>query len=260
MAVQNHRSLERALDITELISANKKGLGLSEICTKLNLPKSSVFSLVHTLTVRNYLNIDKYTGKYRLGLKIFEVGSKFLENLDFYDEAKKIIQKMSNKCSETVHLAVLDKMDVVYIYKVDSTQAIRMSSSIGMHMPAHATAIGKALLSRYTDKEIFNLYKDYPMVKITSNTITDINELTKQIKEIRKNGYAYEKEESTEKIECVAAPIHDANGKIFTAVSIAVPVFRVDDKKIEELIKLVKQGAEEIEKLACKGYIGNIGG
>lgn len=213
----------------------------------LDVPKSSVFLLVHTLTNRKYLHRDPITEKFIIGLKLFEIGNSYLENTDFFGEVKKAASRVSKECNETVHLAILEGTEVVYIFKEESTQAIRMASSIGKRLPAHTTAIGKALLSGFDEKQILEMHGDIALSKLTDYTVVDIQELIRQISDTKKNGYAFEKEESTEGISCVAAPIRNRSSNICAAISIAVPVFRADKERMQVLKRLVKKGAEEIE-------------
>lgn len=245
----NHRSLERALDILELLAVQKKGMGLSDICRELSLPKSSTFSLIHTLADRKYVNQDIESGKFTLGLKTFEIGSSYIENTDFNLEIKKVVAELAQESEETVHLAILDGTEVVYVLKEESTQTIRMASSIGKRLPAHATAIGKSLLSGISDEGIIDLFKEKQLEQITKSTICDVNVLIRQIQEVRERGFAYEEQESTENVCCLAAPIKDHKQEICAAVSIAVPIFRMNDEKMTKLTNLITKGAHSIHLL-----------
>lgn len=249
MSQKYHRSLDRALDILELLSDTREGLSLSEICTTLSLPKSSVYSLVHTLSNRKYLKLNHNTGKYSIGIKLFEVGVSYQENTDLYDEVRKIVRYISRESNEAVHLAVLDGTEVIYLMKEEGTHTIRMASSIGRRLPAHATAVGKALLSGLSDDEIRDLYQDIHLVKVTSHTISEVEKLIEQLRQTRVRGYASEQEESTENITCVAAPIRNSTGSVCAAVSISVPVFRIEEENMKYYTKLIVEGARKIESL-----------
>jgi len=251
---ETHRMLERALDILELAGQYENGLSLSEICNMLDMPKSSVHSLVHTLCKRKYLAYDKERQKYSIGVKTFEMGSRFLSSSGLRKEIIDAINKLAEECGETVHFGILDDGDVIYLHKCESKQQIRMASSVGKRLPAYSTAIGKALLSGLKDEEIKKLYPQNNFKKLTVNTINDINILLKQINEARLSGFAYEIEESTEGIRCVSAPIKNADNIVVAAISIAVPVYRANQEFINKLAAMVMDYAAVLSKL-----IGNRG-
>lgn len=117
-----------------------------------------------------------------------------------------MVKQAAYGCGETCHFAVLDGKDALYLFKEESPEPIRMISSAGKRIPAYSTAIGKALLSRYTDEEIRKMYSD-GLKKLTENTITDMDELLSQIRKIRVDKMAYETEESSHNITCIAVPI-----------------------------------------------------
>lgn len=249
-----HRSLERALDILELLASNRDGFTLSNISNELNIPKSSALSLLNTLVHRKYAVHSKDTGRYKMGIKMFEVGSGYFRDSDYMNEIMAIIIKISKKCNETIHLGVLDERDVIYIFKTESTQPIRMASSIGKRMPAHATAIGKALLSGLSDEELIKLYENKPLEKLTANTVRDVDMLLDEIHAVKHNGYATECEESSEGVECFAAPIVNGSNQVVAAISIAVPTMRINNENSSIFIKLIIEGAKEISDIVKKYF------
>ncbi|BCS80179.1 IclR family transcriptional regulator [Anaerocellum diazotrophicum] len=244
-----HRSLQRALDIMELIASCSEGLTLSNISQKLGIPKSSALSLLNTLVERKYLIFDSATNRYKMGIKMFEVGSGYLRESEFMDAIMAVVAKVARKSNETVHLAVRDGRDVIYIAKIESNHPIRIASSIGKRIPAHATALGKALLSGLSDKELRELYSQQPPERLTANTICEVEKLIEEIRKVRENGYALDYEESSEGVRCFGAPIFNHNEQIIAAISIAVPTIRVNEENEGYFIELIKEAAQEISDI-----------
>jgi DNA-binding IclR family transcriptional regulator len=225
MDIKNHRMLEKAMLILEYISDQREGSQLTDICTVFSMPKSSGHSLLNTLANMGYLQKDD-RNRYSIGIKTFEVGSKFIDNNDFYAYSRDVLRELVSAAEETAHMAVLEETDIVYLSKYDSSHVIRMVSSVGKRVPAHATALGKALLSGKKDDEIRSLYRDRGLVKLTANTITMLPILLEQLEETRRTGFATEREESTIGVQCVAVPIKNKTGETTMSISISVPVAR----------------------------------
>jgi DNA-binding IclR family transcriptional regulator len=224
---KNHHMLEKALKILDYIADQIKGVNLTDVSKKFNIPKSSAHSLVSTLFNLHYLQKNEQN-RFCIGVKAFEVGSKFIENNDAYSHSRLVLRDLVAAVDETAHLAFLDGAYVVYINKCECSHVIRMVSSIGKRIYAHGTALGKALLSGKTDEDVRVLYHGN-MEKITPNTITSIDALLSQLAEIRSTGFASEKEESTIGVCCIAVPIIDSMGRIIMGMSISIPRLRFDD-------------------------------
>ncbi|WP_373218162.1 IclR family transcriptional regulator [Ruminococcus sp. 5_1_39BFAA] len=228
MEQKNHRLLQCALEILQYIAKQPKGVSFKEICTITDLPKSSTHNLVQTMCNMNFLQKKENYNEYRIGLNCFEVGNAYLSTNPFYSTAKEIVENVSMRCNQTSHFGILNGHDTVYLYKFDSNQPLRIASHTGKRIPAHATAIGKALLSGFTNNELLELYKDYVMEPMTSHTITSLDELAAQIEEVRRTQTAYESEESSPYVRCIAVPIHNRMGKVIAAISVSFPIYRAD--------------------------------
>ena len=217
---------------------------------RLGLPRTTAHDLVHTLVACGYLErADNKSHRYTMGLRAFELGSIYAAQLDITEEGKKIAKKLSKACDETVQMAIRDVTDAVFIIRVDSSHTLRLVSAVGSRLPAHCTAVGKMLLSSLTDAELADLYKGQRRLPgMTVNSITSIKVLTKEMGLIRKRGYAYDDCESNEDARCVAAPVYDCNGSICAAMSITVPVTRMDSNRKKELLAIVQHGAKELSQ------------
>lgn len=251
--MEQHRPTEKVLDILELLMTSNEGYNLSEISNKLSIPKGSLFPVIHTLCDRKFVKHNGVTQKYSLGYKCYEVGNSYISNINVNEEIRNIVQKMAIGCGETCHFAVLDEKEVLYLFKEESPEPIRMISSAGKRIPAHATAIGKALLSKYTEEELRQMYSD-GLKQLTEHTITDIDVLISQINKIRTEQFAYETEESSQNVTCIAVPI-EKDGQVVAALSAAVLIFRATDEKIVKVKEMLLDGKVKIERLLKTGGI-----
>lgn len=247
-----HRSTQRVLDILcNIVKNQESGLTLTQLASALSAPKSSLFPIVHTLYQAGFLSLNKTTSRYTIGFKAYEVGNAYLKNDSINAEIQKQMGLITAQCREACFFGKLVEGDVFYLFKTDSPEPIRMVASPGKRLPAYSAAIGKALLSGKTRKELEELYPD-GLKSLTPNTITDMDDLCKQLAETEKSGTAYEKEESTPYLQCIAVPIRK-EGKVCAAMSVAVPVFRYDGEKEQMIINLLKQAQTKLETLIGSG-------
>lgn len=243
-------AVSRALDILELFLEGDGTLSAPEITRKLQLPRTTVHELVTTLAARSYLvPVPGQPGRYRLGVRTYQLGSRYAEQLDLAAEGHQVARAVAESCGETVHVAVLEDVDVIYIAKVDSTHAVRMVSAAGRRLPAHCTAVGKMLLASLTPEELdARLPSDGELRAMTPNSITSPEELRRHLAEIRERGVASEQRESNPDVSCVAAPVRDRAGKVVAALSISVPMVRWSAKRQDELAELAVKGAGELSE------------
>jgi DNA-binding IclR family transcriptional regulator len=170
---------------------------------------------------------DPSTGRYALGLKLFELGQAVLANMDIRTVAMPFLLELSRKYEETVHLAILSGNEVIYIDKVDSPRSIRIVSKVGGRNPAYCTGVGKVLLAGLTNEELNRLLATIEFRPITPNTITNSFALMEEITKIRQDGYATDNGEIDEGLSCVAAPIRNHLGVVTAAISLSGPMARV---------------------------------
>ncbi|MHB9094007.1 MAG: IclR family transcriptional regulator [Eubacteriales bacterium] len=243
------KSVDKVLDIAELLRQEPNGMTITEICMATKLPKSTIHGLLHTLADRGYLVADESTKRFKLGLKFFEIGYSYLNNLNLSEEIRVILTEVANKGSETVHLAILDGTDVVYIEKIESGHEIRMASFVGKRLPAHSTGVGQAMLSCLSEEELSSRYKNKNLQKFTEHTVTTLEKLKNKLELARKNGYAFDDQESSRGIQCVAVPVFNRHGKMVAGLSVSVPVFRMVPGRKEELLQMVREGARKLARV-----------
>lgn len=241
------QSVDHAMAVLETFDANTPELGVTALSGRLKLAKSTVYRLLSTLASRGYVYQNPATGKYRLGLKAFEVGSLAVSQLTVREVALPFLEKLRDTTKETVHLGVREADAVIYIDKIETPLSIRMYSRIGRRAPLHCTALGKVLLSSELARVARRDLKRY-----TGNTITDPDVLAKELTQIRERGYALDDEEFEEGLKCVAAPLWDYTGTVVASAGIAGPHIRITSDRLPELIAVVRETAVEIS--ARLGY------
>lgn len=248
MADRGIQVIDRALDILELLSVEKSGLGVTEIGSRLGLHKSTVHRILTVMAERGYIEKTKSRGEYRIGLKLVEISSLYLNNVELKTEAKPFLWQLAAKFNLVAHLAILDGNEAVYIEKVDVVHSIRLYSQIGRRIPVHCTALGKSLMSGLPDDEIEKRLKDYRFHKHTDNTIINKEALMKQIAEVRRKGWSIDDEEHEKGVRCIAAPIRDYRGNVIAALSITGSAAIVNEARDEEIARLVVETAENISR------------
>jgi DNA-binding IclR family transcriptional regulator len=243
-------AVTRALDILELFLEGDGTLSAPEITRRLGLPRTTVHELVTTLAARNYLvPLPGQPGRYRLGVRPYQLGSRYSEQLDLAAEGQQVARTVAETCDETVHVALLEGTDVIYIAKVDSTHAVRMVSAAGRRLPAHCTSVGKMLLASLPAATLdVRLPLDTPLRAMTPHTITSPQELRSQLAAIRDRGIAIEQRESNPDVSCIAAPVRDSAGQVVAALSISVPMIRWSDERRVELEELAAKGAADLSE------------
>ncbi|GAA1353391.1 IclR family transcriptional regulator [Streptomyces beijiangensis] len=240
-------AVTRALDILELFLEGDGTLSAPDVTRKLQLPRTTVHELLTTLAARGYLAaIPEQAGRFRLGVRTYQLGSRYAEKLDLAAEGQQVAREVAETCDETVHVAILEDTDVIYIAKVDSTHAVRMVSAAGRRLPAHCTSVGKMLLASLPETELETRLAGRDFVPMTPNSITDPDDLRIALADIRESGIAAEHRESNPDVSCVAAPVRDRTGRVVAALSISVPMIRWNEERETELAELALKGAGEL--------------
>lgn len=251
--IAEHRTTSRILDILEIIYKYQDGLTFTEICNKLDMPKSSVHPLLTTLSDRNYVHCSKKNNKYYIGHQIFLLGHGFQG--DLMENIQHEMDQLSKNIGETTFLGILSNGTVIYLLKAEFVSSIIQSAmKMGQKLPAYATAFGKALLSQYSKAEIMNMYPD-GFSPLTPYTVCDIDKLYEQCIEIRETGFAFEKEESTLEIQCIGMAI-SYKEEYLAGISVIVPVYRYSKEKEREIRTEILKAKLRIEALIEKEPMG----
>ena len=247
MSEKGAQLIDRLLDILELLSLEKDGLGVTEIGNRTGLHKSTVHRIVSALAERGYIEKVPDRSVYKIGLKLVEISSVYLNSVELKTEARPYLHELTVRLGQPSHLAILDGTDAVYIDKVDMMSNIRLYSQIGRRIPVYCSALGKCLLSGLHDNEMLEIVSRCSFEKYTVKTL-DRKMLLHQISEVAVNGYAVDDEEHDEGIRCIASPVFDYRGKVVAAVSIAGPAAVIIPQNDSETGKLLQDTALKISK------------
>lgn len=241
------QAVSHALDLLEQFHGDVDELGVTELSKRLKLHKNNVFRLLATLESRGYIEQNRVTENYRLGLKTLELGQTFIKQMGLLRQSRPVLEALVRECNETTYVAILKEFHIVYLDVVETDLTVRVVPRVGARLPAYCTAAGKIQIAYMTDEELENYLPTKDLKRFTSNTITDRDELKKHLQEVAELGYAIDNEELDIGVRCVGAPIRDYTRRIIGAVSISGPSMRFTDERMEkELIPLVKRAGEEI--------------
>lgn len=249
----NIQAVDRAIKLLELLSENEimKLDGLSE---KLEVSTSTTYRLLSTLQSHRYIQKDEQRGGYRLGLACLELARSFAGTSDIRRAALPDLDRLRDETKETVHLAVLDAMEVVYLDKRHGLHPIGlMSSRVGGRSPAYCTGLGKVLLAFEDPPDVDAHFRTGGLHRFTERTLTDVDDLLDHLEAVRDRGYALDLGEHEPEVRCVAAPVFDGSGDVVAAISISGPASRLgelDDHR--ELIERTRRAAEAVS--AKLGY------
>lgn len=245
----------RTLDILELFLDDDKALGAPEVVRLTGIPRTTAHELLGTLVARDYLHKDE-NGLYRLGVRLLHLGNAYSARFDLLAAANEVAKDVSDRCGETVSVALREGAEVLYLAKVESRDILRLPSSIGQRLPASATALGKVLLADLPTEALHRLYPDPDRLPVmTPNSIATLPALERELATVRERGVAFEIEESTPNIRCVAAPVRDGSGDVVAAISTSVPVARWLQRDDEHWATIVTDAAATLSGLL--GYGGN---
>jgi len=242
------QSVDRALDILGCFKGQSIELGISEISERMQLSKSTVYGLVNTLLTKGYLEQNEQTKRYRLGIKLFELGTLVYNRMDLRNEAKVFCEELGSKYNTTVHLAAHYGDEIVYIDKVDAPEAVIVYSQTGKCAPMHCTGVGKAILAFLSDDELKHVFAKGDFKKYTEHTITDREELYCELRRIHSCGYAVDNEEIETGLRCIAAPIFNYMNQPVAAISVSAPTVRLPLEQIETIAKDVQYHALQISQ------------
>lgn len=235
--------LDRALAILDVLGSQQNESSLAELSATVELHKSTTHRLMIVLERHRLVAKNPETGRYRLGLKLFELGSKAIASKDLLQHSLPHLHGLVKETGETVHLCILDEGEVLYIQKIEPQRSVRMASSIGRRAPAHSTAVGKAILAELPDHEVNAVILRHPLKSSTPNTITSAEKLKAELRATRTRGYAIDDEENEEGVRCVGAAVRDHSGRPVAAISVSGPSFRITKENAPKIAQPLVRAA-----------------
>lgn len=242
-------SVVRALQILEAFSFQKTTYTNSELSRKFDLNKSSVTRLLSSLEKAKFLKRNKETGAYQLTHKSYQVGRVYIKQVDVHKVSMPILEELTSKCQEVSFLGVLDELQVLYLDWVESKQTVSLPSMTGMKLPAYCTGNGKNFLAHMDEETLSSYFESIELVQHTVNTITDPSTLKKQLKQVKKQGYACDFGEFHEDVISMSAPVYNDVGEIIAGISIAGPEFRLGKDILQKkIIRELKKAALKISR------------
>jgi DNA-binding IclR family transcriptional regulator len=241
------QAVSHALDLLEQFHGDVDELGVTELSKRLKLHKNNVFRLLATLESRGYIEQNRATENYRLGLKALELGQTFIKQMGLLRQARPILDRMVEECNETAYVAIFKENHIIYLDVVETSLTVRVVSRVGSRLPAYCTAAGKVHLAFMSDEEFDATMTEQKLVQHTPTTLTDVGRLKAELDLVRQNGYAVDNEELDPGVRCVAAPIRDYTRRIVGAVSISGPNMRLEDQRLQdELIPMILRAGEDL--------------
>lgn len=242
------KSVKKAIEVLEALAKRENGVGITQLSRELNLPKSTIHQILSALKSVRFVEQNSEDKKYHLGLRIFELGTIVQSQLQLRKIAHPYLYNLSRKTNETTYLVVLENDRIVYIECVESTARLRSRPVFGERVPLHCTSLGKAIMAFLPEEKINKIIYEDGLERFTDNTITDPQILKRELKEIRKRGYAIDNAEHEEGIRCVGAPIRNHRKEVSAAISVSGPSQRFDPPRIQTMAKLVIEASEEISR------------
>jgi DNA-binding IclR family transcriptional regulator len=245
-------SVRNAARLLKEFTGRDRLLGVSELSRRLGLSKSTVHRLVATLAAEHLLEQDPDSGRYRLGLAVYDLSAAVAKQLDLHEAVIVPLTELRNRTGETAHVAVLDGREVVYVERIESPNTLRLFLEVGRRNWAHCTGTGKVLLAHLPRVELDRILDGWDLPAKTPFTITDPQLLRKELEEVRERGYSQNLNESEVGILSVAAPIRDRLGRVVAAMGVAGPAPRMDPQMHQVIYAVMEAAAAASRRLGWR--------
>jgi DNA-binding IclR family transcriptional regulator len=240
------QSVTTALRVLQAFTHSERVLGVSELARRLGIGKSTAHRMLTTLAAEGFIS-QTVDGRYRLGMKLWELGNQVVHGLELREVAHASVEALRQRTGEAVHLAVWDGAEIVYVDRFESESTQRVFSRLGTRMPAHATSAGKVLLAFGPDERIERVCAA-GLTRLTARTITTRQGLASALERVRAHGFAESIEEAEKGVTSVGAPVFDYQGSVIAGLSVAAPSIRLTRERIPEVGALVRRHAAEISR------------
>jgi len=238
-------SLDRAVSVLEVLGQSDEPLSLADICQRMGLHKSTAHRSLMVLE-RSALIERTQENRFRLGLKLYELGNRAVEQIDLRSRVQPFFRRLATQVGETVHLSVLQKTSVVYLDKVEPNRRVCMSSKIGTSNPVYCTSMGKAMLAFQPEDTIEQIISKIRFVRYTHKTISSREGLLKALERVRRRGYAIDDEEIEVGVRCIGAPIFNEHHRAIAAVSVSGPASRITVQSVATIAEHLLRCCREI--------------
>jgi IclR family transcriptional regulator, KDG regulon repressor len=242
---QTIQSLDKGLQVLELIAEADRPLTLHDLWTQLQWNKATILRILTTFLRRGYVRRDNQTKAYTIGIRIVSLYSSLTDNLNIQQLMRPYLEELVTVTGETAQIGIVVNGKVVFIDRVRGRNIISANTEIGQALPLHCTAVGKAYLAYLHQAELDQMIKP-PLPRFTSRTLCTVEELKSDLKKVRQRGYAIDHGEYSPELRCVASPILDHTQHPIALIGISGPKSGLSLQKCEEFGKVIRQVAERI--------------
>jgi len=238
--------LARGLQVLGCFSRTERELTGAELSRRLQVPRASVFRLLHTLEQMGFVERVPDSPAYKLSIGVLRLGFEYLASMELTEHGRPIVEELRTLSGFSAHLVVRDGRDVVFVLKAAGPNAVFHSIQVGARVPAHATVLGRQLLSDLDEAGLRKVYPEEPLPAVTPRTPTTVKALQALIAADRASGYGISQGGFETGITTIAAPVFNEQRRVVAAVSITVPQQQISPDETERLVPLVRQAAQQL--------------
>jgi len=228
-------AVTRTMQLMDALSRNFAGIGVLELSNSLQMHKADVSRILSTLQQAGYVIQEENTSKYTLSFKFVAMALKFRDEMRLEDVVRPVLTQLVRATGESVQFAVQQNRDLIYVEKEEGIKPLRVASMLGQTAPLHATAAGKMWLSSLPVHEAVQLLEQRGMEAITAHTITNLEDLLRELKQVRQQGYAVSREEVNPTVFGLAAPVYDRKANVRGALVITLPMYEATHERVEKV-------------------------
>lgn len=239
-------ALQRGLELLGQFNRTTPTLTGADLARSMGLPRASVFRILHTLERSGFVERVGDSTSYKLSIGVLRLGFEFLASMELTEYGRPVIEQLRDTSGYSAHLVVRDGRDVVFVVKAAGRSALFHSIQVGARLPAHATVLGRLLLSDLDMAALKKLYPETPLPKYTDKTPTTLAQLKTLIDKDRANGYGLSQGGFETGISTIAAPVFNDQHHVVAAISITVPAQQVDPEQAKVLVSHVQSAAAQL--------------
>jgi IclR family KDG regulon transcriptional repressor len=248
VAVPGTAAFSKFIAVLQLIADAPQQLTMPDLCSLAGLPRATVYRIVNGLAAEGLVSEHPERNSFSLGPRLISWASKSWETFDLRTLAHEELDRLRTLSGETVHLAVPSGTTMVFMEKVESPQAVRMTSRIGTQVMLHVSSVGKAYLASLRDEECAALLDRLEFKRMTRHTLTERADVEAEILRTRERGYALDIEENELDICCIGAAVTNRTGRAIAAISISLPRYRFSTRQQREYAQLVVECAKQVTR------------
>ena len=248
------QSIGRAFAIIEEIARNRDGIGLAELSKRVGLHNSTTFHLVKTMVSLGYVRQLKDSKRYRIGRPLFALAASALDEIEMMSLATPVLDDLARATGESAHFSVPMGDAVVVLARTSGPGAFQLTDRVGVVRPAHCTALGKIMLAALAPDQFTRYLQRAELKAYTPKSITSVEQLAREIAEVRRAGLAIDDGEFDSELRCAALPVRDFSGRVIGAIGISGPVWRLSIEALQKRARIVRAAADRLS--AEFGYAG----